>query len=447
MKARTKYQQQVAAANRRMSESIAKRSLSIAERKGGRPQVSERLLPITEKQAAWAFKTQVSHYAFRTKSGATTCMDCGRTFHTDGKSQHCRCPECGARLDVKDTLCRKAVDKVYWSVLDVADGLQVQRVFLLTATYRKGKAASTHNREILRYWLNGKGKTEVTAQQRTLGHYMDTFVAYSDLELRSDNHVYRCIADCNVYPHYKATPTLRRNGLKGRFPDITPLRLMEALLTDSRIETLMKAGRKADMAYFLRYPMRLDICWDAYKIVLRKGYKIDDIGRWADYVSDLVTLGKDIHNAKYVCPLNLKAESDKAKSRLQVLAERRKRKEQQEAARRNEKRFRKMKARFFGLAFTDGKLCVAVLDSVDAYYQEGNAMHHCVGQSEYYLKPNTLVFSARIDSERIETVELSLDTFKVIQSRGHCNQNTPYHEAIINLVQRNAALVRERMAA
>lgn len=39
-----------------------------------------------------------------------------------------------------------------------------------------------------------------------------------------------------------------------------------------------------------------------------------------------------------------------------------------------------------------------------AYYDEGNALHHCVGQCEYYLKPNTLVFSARIEDKRVETV-------------------------------------------
>lgn len=348
-------------------------------------------------------------------------------------------------MELRDTFCRKVVEKVYWSVLDVVEGLQVQRVFLLTATCYKGKPANVDNREILRYWINDKGKIEITAQQRTFGYYVDSFLADSNIVLRHDNDIYRCVADCNVYPRYKVTPTLRRNGLKGKFPEAAPLCLMTSLLTDPRIETLIKAGRKADMDYFLHYPMRLDICWDAYKIVIRNSYFISDIKQWADYISDLVILGKDIHNAKYVCPSDLQAESEKAKVRLQVIAEKKKRKEEQETARRNEASFRALKARFFGLSFTDGKIKVAVLDSVSAYYQEGNAMHHCVGEMEYYLKPDTLVFSARIDGKRIETVELSLNTFKVIQSRGHCNQNTPYHKAIINLVQRNASLVRERM--
>lgn len=75
--------------------------------------------------------------------------------------------------------------------------------------------------------------------------------------------------------------------------------------------------------------------------------------------------------------------------------------EQMKRARENEARFRELKGKFFGLEFTDGTIVVRVLDSVEAYYDEGNALHHCVGQCEYYLKPNTLVFSARIENKRV----------------------------------------------
>lgn len=106
-----------------------------------------------------------------------------------------------------------------------------------------------------------------------------------------------------------------------------------------------------------------------------------------------------------------------------------------------------MKSKFFGLSFTDGLIVVSVLESVDDYYKEGNALHHCVGQCEYYLKPQSLVFSARIDNQRVETVELGLETFKVLQSRGLCNKATEYHDRIIRLVQKNARQIRKRMTA
>ena len=251
-----------------------------------------------------------------------------------------------------------------------------------------------------------------------------------------------CIRD-----RYTVIPKLRRNGLKGSFSDIAPQKLMKALLSDSRVETILKSGRKRDLKYFIDHAQDLDLCWSSYKIVLRQKYRIKGMGIWADYLRMLDRCGKDLHNAHYVCPVDLKAEHDKYQNKVRILQEQEKRMEQMKRARENEARFRELKGKFFGLEFTDGTIVVRVLDSVEAYYDEGNALHHCVGQCEYYLKPDTLVFSARIENKRVETVELSLETFKVLQSRGLCNKNTKYHKRIMNLVHKNIALVRRRMAA
>lgn len=405
-----------------------------------------RLLPLTEKQQAWAFRHCAGHYAFRTKSGMITCMDCGHRWNGN-KGKTCRCPHCGTRLEIRDTLQRKARDKSYFSILTTRDGLQVQRVFLLTVHYRKGKAAECHSMEVVRYWIDDNGKTEVTALRRTPGYYLDSFVFDTNLELRKDNHVYRQVADCRAYPCYSAISKLRRNGLKGSLSEIEPIKLMEALLKDSRAETMFKAGRKSDLDYFLQHPTYLDLYWNTYKIVMRNGYRIPDISLWVDYIRLLERCGRDIRNAHYVCPSDLKTEHDRYQEKARVIQEREKREAERKKARENEERFRELKGRFFGLSFTDGLITVSVLESVDEYYEEGNALHHCVGQCEYYLKPKSLVFSAQIDDRRIETVELSLENFKVLQSRGLCNQNTEYHDRIVRLVQKNAWKVRKRMTA
>ena len=65
--------------------------------------------------------------------------------------------------------------------------------------------------------------------------------------------------------------------------------------------------------------------------------------------------------------------------------------------------------------------------------------------NDYYNREDSLIFSATIDGKRIETVEVSLTTLKVVQSRGVCNSNTEYHDRIINLVENNAELIRQRM--
>jgi|GEM_PF-4537120 len=71
--------------------------------------------------------------------------------------------------------------------------------------------------------------------------------------------------------------------------------------------------------------------------------------------------------------------------------------------------------------------------------------HHCVGG--YHSKNDSLILSACIDGERIETIEISLSQLRVIQSRGVCNSNTKYHNQIIDLVNRNIPLIEQRLAA
>lgn len=59
-------------------------------------QQSRKLRPVTKAQADWAISECFEHYAFRLQSGKTTCMDCGHSWHTDGKSDKCVCHNCGS---------------------------------------------------------------------------------------------------------------------------------------------------------------------------------------------------------------------------------------------------------------------------------------------------------------------------------------------------------------
>ena len=105
------------------------------------------------------------------------------------------------------------------------------------------------------------------------------------------------------------------------------------------------------------------------------------------------------------------------------------------------------KSKFFGLVITDEEIIIKVLESIDEYYNEGKTQGICVFGSGYYKKADTLILSARIGDEIIETVEVDLRTLEVVQCHGKHNQDTEYHERIIDLVNKNANLIRERMKA
>lgn len=173
-----------------------------------------RLTAISPKAIDWAYRNLVQHWAFRTPSGETACGECGHKFHHKGKSSFVKCPECGRLLKIKDTLKRKIGESTYFSTLETIDGLQVQRVSLLSVTYKKGKPKSVASVEICRLWLNANGLTTGTSKNRTLGHYLDSFNWASPIELKSgisETHV--IISNTYIYPRLTLIPELRRNGM------------------------------------------------------------------------------------------------------------------------------------------------------------------------------------------------------------------------------------------
>ena len=213
------------------------------------------------------------------------------------------------------------------------------------------------------------------------------------------------------------------------------------------METLLKAGSTDHLHYFLGNMRTFEELWQSYKVAVRNGYEIADISLWSDYVDTLRRLGKDIHNPKYLCPTDLKGEHNRRHEELLRLREREEIEQKQKKAMKDEKRFKELKSKFFGIHFTDGTIQVHVLESVREHLEEGATMHHCVFSNEYYLKEDSLILSATIEGKRIETIEVSLKSFEVVQSRGVCNKNTEYHEQIVNLVNANRRLISQRMKA
>ena len=408
---------------------------------------SQRLRPITKTQSKWAFHECIGHFAYRLPKGRTTCMDCGHSWIMEKPAQTCTCPHCGARLQVEETYGRKLKQKQYFTILTTCGAYQVLRMFLIVVGMEKGYKAKYETIEIGQYWWNAKGRQAIVAIPRTLGRYVDTFSYYTPMAIRNDNEAYRYAAYSQIYPKFKVTDTLRRNGFKNDFHDIAPTIFIPALLSDSRAETLMKAGRMGHLRYFLNNNSTFDACWQSYKVATRNGYEIEDISLWCDYVDMLRRLNKDIHSPKYVCPTDLHREHDLRQSELRRQREKEEKAKKRKKAMENEKHFHELKSKFFGIRFTDGTIQVHVLESVQEFLEEGVTMHHCVFDNAYYLKENSLILSATIEGRRIETVEVNLDTLKVVQSRGVCNKNTEYHDQIVSLVNANCKLIRQRMRA
>ena len=406
---------------------------------------SKSLRPITKRQMNWAFRECIDHYAYRLPKGRTTCMDCGHGWLMVEPSDNCTCPKCGARLKVRQTFERKLPQKQYFAVLTTSGEYQVLRMFLLVVEMEKGCKAKPYALEIGQYWWNVQGRMAVVGIQRVLGRYIDTFSFGSPLAVRNDNDAYRHIAYSPIYPKFKVLDVLRMNGFDGAFHDIVPTKLIPALLSDSRAETLMKAGQYPMLHHYLTSRFDMERYWAAVKICIRNGYTISDGSMWRDTIDLLRHFGRDTNSPKYVCPTDLGAEHDKLVGKRNRQRERERSEEERRKMIEDEKNYLKDKGMFFGLVFSDSLVCVKVIESVEEMILEGKAMHHCVGG--YHNKADSLIFSATIDGKRIETVEVSLKTLQVVQSRGVCNSNTEYHDRIVNLVNNNVNLIRQRMNA
>lgn len=410
--------------------------------------LSKRLPNITAPQKYWAFKNCFEHIARKTKKGVISCLECGKEW-TDRHltTEKTVCPHCRAELTVKETRAHKFKQVEYACIVSKCKGFQVLRFFYLQCFTRKGEQAHYYCTEVVQRWIAPNGRYATMAMLRPLFGFYDSWQWTSKLEIRPEKELYD-IMPTQTYPRIKLLPELKRNGFAGEFHGLTPFEMFHTLLTDNRSETLLKTGQYALLKHFVRKTTKeIGNYWNSICIANRNGYTIEDGSIWCDYIDTLRYLGNDTNSPKYVCPADLNTEHDRA------MAKKRKQQEQEQLAERkrkaleNEQKFQELKAKYFGIAFTDGTIQVRVLESVAEFLEEGTAMHHCVFDGAYYLRPDSLIFSATIDGKRIETVEISLKTLKVVQSRGVCNSNTEYHDQIIKLVNKNKRLIRQRMAA
>ena len=199
----------------------------------------------------------------------------------------------------------------------------------------------------------------------------------------------------------------------------------------------MKTDQVELLKYFDKYPVYINDYWQSIKICIRDNFKIADPSIWFDYLSLLKYFGKDLSNPKYVCPVDVKLAHDRLVIKKREQDRKLKLIELREKIEEEQEEYEKQKGRFFNLLITDGEIIVKPLVSVEEYMIEGDLLNHCIFTNEYYKKDKSLILSARINNAPVETIELSLDNFSVVQSRGINNQITEYHDRILNLVNEN----------
>lgn len=419
-------------------------------------ELSSKLPNITEAQIRWGKKHCFPHNAYRCKD-EMWCSDCGRMWidTTGQKDGSIRSPYCGEKLEIKLSRKKKMRQYEYMTIVTAVDQFQVLRHVEI------GKNKSTemgdmwyHVEEVCQQWITEDRKETVLAKPMNMGKNSWIYTQPISIKSSVDYYGYNCY-DINgyVYPKAKLLPILRRNGLRTSFHGVTPAKLIRAILGESKYAEMLIKTRQYSMLDFylhrgcLSHPWTINIC-------NRNGYIIKDGSMYDDYLRLLDYFHLDTHNAHYVCPKNMKAAHDKLlerkrkiEAKIRAEQERKERIERMSRMKQDIFSFIHKIQPFLGMVIKDEDIVIRPLESVTEFYQEGKAMHHCVYENEYYKRNDCLILSAKVNGKRMETVEVNLKTFKIIQSRAVCNKMSQYHEQIIELVNRNMNQIRRRAVA
>lgn len=418
--------------------------------------LSAKLPEITYKAKRWAKEhcfEKVGHWS----KGEVWCSHCGAIIpHKDSPlgvaigAAEITCPICGMKLTLRASRKKKLSDRMYFTVMARVKEFQVLRHYSVSRYMRRDGSLPIYEvNEAVQVWLNEQGRETIIARPcKPMMMYYDVWDFRKPMEVRSPRNTNGYGADKYdidgvIYPWGGVLPILRRNGYRGNVGRLSPRELFKMLLKDNEAEMLLKTGQM-DLLYLKwKRSYRMTPYAHAIKIANRNKYFVRDATMWIDYLELLDHFGLDTHNAHYVCPKDLKGAHDRLLARKRKEEAKKRAEERMREAARWEAEYREKKGIYFGIVFGNEHITVSVVQSVADMAEEGAKMRHCVYENGYYKKDDSLILSARDhDGNRIETIEVSLKTYDVVQSRGVCNSATEWHNEIVNLVRSNMHLIR-----
>ena len=373
--------------------------------------LSEKLPAITKAQEEWAKEHVFDHVAYKCKN-ELWCSECGEIWVNTGNSKlgdKTECPYCHHQLDVKVSRKQKNHEEAYMSILQVRGGFQVIRHILCWKNARKGTSTVYYDYiEVVQEWIREDGKRTIMAIPVNMGR--NGWLYGSPLSIKGEygSNPYNYYGDLyaihgELYPRKELLPELKKRGLNRLFPDVTPSKLIRDLLKGGNdAELCLKTGQISMLKHMYRNGFSQLRYKPSFNICNRNHYIIKDASLWEDYMSLLAYFGKDLRNAHYVCPKNLKVAHDRLLAKKDAReAKLRQDRDRVEAIRRREKLmkdiagFYERMEKFFGMKITDGNIVICPLESITQFYQEGKAMHHCVYKLGYYNRPDRLILSAK----------------------------------------------------
>ena len=395
--------------------------------------------------------------------GAKTawCNCCGNVWESDlwgRRKENEVCPHCGAKGKVVKSAGKRTSDEKYYvTFVRVVKDWQVIRTAICRRIVEKGDLENVYFsiNEVYQRWMRPNTVDVIVGRgvHGMYSYYCDVWNHDSAWTIRKEHLRFELEGD--VCGKVQLSKVVRRNGEKTIRRDVGVKDLLWHIIHDERAEILAK-GKQWDMLTHLTAPSKArDVgrWWKEIRVAMRNGYHIKDAGLWLDMVELLHKCGKDVRNPHYICPANLHAAHDAAlmmdARRLDRIAAQRADEEKDRKARKVladaelAARYAERVSRWLDVMIRGKGITIRPLQNIREFYEEGEAMHHCVFNNGYYKKDGILVLTARKAGVRLETIEVDTTKWRILQCRGRFNKESAYHKEILSLMEKNMNKLRQ----
>jgi hypothetical protein len=285
----------------------------------------------------------------------------------------------------------------------------------------------------------------------------DTFSFSSDIELKensSSKYGYH-IGDLFDLSYFIRE---RHGGKRIKCVKMKPQKLAR-IISIPYGETLYNRGEDDIIRKLIYYPYTKEFL-SSIRIAKKHGFVFteENIYEWFDMVYSIIRTKNDNHNPKFVAPADLnsthnffikklekKIEKDRRhREELAQIREEKKELAKLEKEKKENRSYVRRRKCFFNLIISDKSFDIHVLRDVAEFFEEGKEMCHCVFSCGYYKKEDSLILSCRDKSgNRVETIEVDLQTFKVTQCYGKYDRFTKYHKQILQLMKKQMYKIRQ----
>lgn len=203
-------------------------------------------------------------------------------------------------------------------------------------------------------------------------------------------------------------------------------------------ETLLKINKTLFENIYLCAHTSWDFeeCLTKYKrqwqLLTKWNYKIPakQLRTYIDYLDLLKQFDRDLHSPKYLMPKNIKKAHDhyvKLKENLKYVFS----KEQAEEYLNRNRFLISFKSKSSGIV-------IKPLTTLKQVKDEALEQHNCLFSNGYWKQKDNLLFTSFVNGKKAETIQFSISSNKVVQSRAFKNELHEKHNAIVE--QANLAI-------